>query len=61
MSARGRYWFELVQNGVTVAAGDGDDWDAVMNEAVRYLVRYIRDGSVNFRGNVMIDDDSSDA
>lgn len=41
-----RFSFKIVQDGLTVAAGSGDDMEAVGNEAMRYAFQYSEEGEV---------------
>lgn len=46
-----RYSFEIVQGGVVVVEGDGDNLDDVRREMLHYAMMYVQDGPITIKGS----------
>lgn len=46
-----RYTFEIVQGGIAVVIGGGDNLDDVRREMVHYAMMYVQDGPITIKGS----------
>lgn len=46
-----RYSFEIVQDGIAVVVGGGNDLDDVRREMLHYAMIYLQDGPITIKGS----------
>jgi hypothetical protein len=46
-----RYRWQIIQGGIVVAEGSGDDLESVKTDMVHYAVQYVQDGPIKIVGS----------